>query len=123
MRKPLPSAGMSALGVIFTIAVLAVIVLLAFKTVPVYLEYFNVASSVNSLREDPDLVRRGKAEIRERLMRRLQINDVTRVKREHIHISRYQDGIRINVAYEVRVPLVGNVDLLFTFNKTLDIRQ
>ena len=48
------------------IATLAILILvgfglfLLFKLVPVYLEYFNVASSVNSLKEVADLGQRAK---------------------------------------------------------------
>lgn len=122
MQRQAPPRGMTALGVLFVLALLAVGVLLAIKIVPVYLEYFNVSSSVNSLQGDPDIVRQSKDEIRERLLRRFQVNDVWRVKPEHIRIHRSQDAVTVQVDYEVRVPLVGNVSLLFAFHKSRELR-
>ena len=110
------------------IATLAILILvgfglfLLFKLVPVYLEYFNVASSVNSLKEVPDLGQKSKEDVRELLKRRMDINDVKRVKPDNIKIARVENATTVDVNYEARVPLLGNIDLICTFAKTAMFR-
>ena len=110
------------------IATLAILILvgfglfLLFKLVPVYLEYFNVASSVNSLKEVPDLGQKSKEDVRELLKRRLDINDVKRVKPDNIKVTRVENVTTVAVNYEARVSLLSNIDLICTFAKIAAFR-
>jgi hypothetical protein len=118
MRTIRPQQGLTPVATLAILVLVAFAIFLLFKMVPVYLEYFSVASSVNSLKDVPDLSRKHKDEVRELLKRRLEINDVTRVKPENIKVTRSGSETTIDVNYEVRIPLLGNVDLIFTFTKT-----
>jgi Domain of unknown function (DUF4845) len=118
MRTIRHQQGLTPIATIAILILVVFAVFLLFKMVPVYLEYFNVASSVNSLKDVPDLGQKSRDEVRELLKRRLEINDVKRVKPEHIKVNRSGNATTVSVAYEVRVPLLGNIDLLFTFDKT-----
>ena len=110
------------------IATLAILILvgfglfLLFKLVPVYLEYFNVASSVNSLKEVADLGQKSKEDVRELLKRRLDINDVKRVKPDNIKVTRVENVTTVAVNYEARVSLLSNIDLICTFAKIAAFR-
>jgi hypothetical protein len=118
MRSIRPQQGLTPVATLGILILVAFAIFLLFKMVPVYLEYFSVASSVNSLKDVPDLSRKNKDEVRELLKRRLEINDVTRVKPENIKVTRSGSETTIDVHYEVRIPLLGNIDLIFTFAKT-----
>ena len=119
MRTIRHQQGLTPIATIALLILVAFAVFRLFKMVPVYLEYFSVASSVNSLKDVPDLGQKSRDEVRDLLKRRLEINDVKRVKPEHIKVTRSERGATtVSVAYEARVPLLGNVDLLCTFDKT-----
>ena len=120
MRTIRHQIGLTPIATLFIIALVVVAVLLALELAPVYLEYFNVVSSVNSLRDDPDLHQKSKATIRKMLTRRLDINDVKRVKADNIKITHVGGKTRIEVSYEARVRLVSNMDLLISFTKTAE---
>ena len=119
MRTIRQQQGLTPIATIAMLILVAFAVFLLFKMVPVYLEYFSVASSVNSLKDVTDLGQKSRDEVRELLKRRLEINDVKRVKPEHIKITRSGSATTVAVAYEARVPLLGNIDLISTFDKTV----
>jgi uncharacterized protein DUF4845 len=122
MRTICQQRGLSSIATLAIIILVGFGLFLLFKLVPVYLEYFNVASSVNSLKEVDDLGQKSPEEVRELLKRRMDINDVKRVKPDNIKITRAQNTTTVTVNYEARVPLLGNIDLICTFAKTAVFR-
>jgi ABC-type transport system involved in cytochrome bd biosynthesis fused ATPase/permease subunit len=117
MRIIRQQTGMTALATILIILLVAFIVFLALRLIPVYLEYFNVVSSVNSLQEVPDLSQKDQATVHELLKRRFEINDVKRVKFDNVEITRSGGKTIVVVTYEARVSAVGNIDLIVSFHK------
>ena len=110
-------AGMTPMATFMIILLVGFGVYLALKIVPLYLEFFNVASSVNSLKDDPDLNTKSTTAVRELLRKRFEINDVKRVKAQDVKIAKSGGRTIVDVRYEARVSLVGNVELIATFKK------
>lgn len=117
MRTLRQEAGMTPLTAIVVVILVLFMVFLGLKLAPVYLEYFNVVSSVNSLRDDPDLGRKNTATVLGLLKRRFEINDVKRVKSNNVKITRSRNKTIVEVKYEARVSIVGNIDLIASFEK------
>lgn len=112
--------GLTLIGGLLILVVVGFVAYLAFQLIPVYLEYFNVISSVKTLREDPDLHARSEHEIRELLKRRFFVNDVKHVKarnQQHVKIRKTNVSTIITVNYEVRVDIIGNLDAIATFHR------
>lgn len=114
---------MTAIGVLIVLALIAFFTLLALRLVPPYLEHFTVASSLKSLQQEPGMRQKTTPEIRSMLSRRLEINDVIHVKKEHIKIERNSKTglVSINVSYEVRVPVMANVDAVVKFSDQVEL--
>lgn len=117
MRSVRQQQGLTAISTLALIVIIGFLVLIVLKLAPVYLEYFNVAASVNSLKNEPDLGQKSKEDVYELLKRRFEINDVKRVKKDNVKISRAGSATTIAINYEARVPLLGNVDFLVSFAK------
>jgi Tfp pilus assembly protein FimT len=113
--------GMTAIGWMIIIALVALVVMLALKLFPLYLEHFSVTSSLDGLATDHDLVGAPPSALRTSLMRRFDINNVRNVHKEDVFIQRGGSGYQVNVDYEVRVPFVYNVDLVVTFSDTAEV--
>ncbi len=111
--------GVSGSGFITIIAVIVISVLLLLKLFPVYMENFNVSTSLNSLSSENDIKELKKSAIKELLQRRFSINDVKNVKKEHIEINKTKTEMTIDITYEVRKPLVGNIDIVIHFSEQL----
>ena len=55
------------------------------------------------------------------LERRLDIAYVNSVKKEHVKVFREGGVAKLNIAYEVRVNMVGNLDVIGKFDNTVDL--
>ncbi len=111
--------GVGGSGFITIIAVIGISVLLLLKLFPVYMENFNVTTSLASLSSEDDIKELKKSAIKQLLQRRFSINDVKNVTKEHIEINKTKTETTIKINYEVRKPLVGNIDIVIRFSESL----
>ncbi len=115
-------AGLTALSFLLLLVVIGFFALLVIRLFPVYLEYFNVTSSLKAVQSEAQMESLSNAEIKTRLLRRFEVNDVAHVGRQDIRIETEADKRKIIVAYEVREPFLGNVDLVVSFDEQVEIQ-
>lgn len=120
-HKNYKMAGMSGLGFLLLLVVIGFFALLVIRLFPVYLEHYNVSSSLKSLQSEAQLEAMSNAEIRTSLLRRFEVNDVTHVGKEDIKIEIEDGARRVSIAYEVRKPFFGNIDLVVSFSDTAEL--
>lgn len=63
------------------------------------------------------------ARIQDLFFRRLYISYSQNVKKEHVKIQRVDNGWQMTVQYEVRKPLVANLDVVGKFNVTQNLSR
>lgn len=111
--------GASLLGLLIVVVVGGFFLLLGVRLVPVYLEYFTVKSIAQSVAEDRALSEASIQEINEALKTQMQLNEVRRDREEIFQVERRSGGgVALAVDYERREPLLANVDLVITFERT-----
>ena len=114
---------MTAIGWMLIIILIGFFAIVGMKLVPVYLDTFKVTSSLESLANDSSLKDKSGMDIRRMLMKRLDINMVTDVRPDDVTISRKRGGIEIEVAYETRRKLFGNLFFLVDYQKSVLIER
>lgn len=120
MRK---QKGLTLIGFGLVLVLVVFFAYVGMRLVPLYLEYHAVVGAMNRLQEDPSAGKLSPGAIRERIMRSLYVSYASdNIQRNHISIKR-QDGVQVRVAYEVRRPMVGNVDVIVSFDRTVTLRQ
>ena len=109
--------GMTYLGMLIMLIVIAFIAVVLIKVLPLYMEHFKVKSSLDSLAQDAkdSQAALSPVEIEQHLLKRLSINDVQHVKKEDIQVTREGRKIVVAVDYEARVTLFDNLDLVARF--------
>ena len=109
--------GMTYIGMLIMLVVIAFFAIVLIKVLPLYLEHFKVDSSLESLgkesKDDPMAL--SSMEIEKHLLNRLNINDVQHVTKDDIKITREGRKTVVTVDYEARVTLFGNLDLVARF--------
>ncbi len=113
--------GLTLLGGIFALALLSLLSLAIIRLFPIYLEYFSVKSSLAALASQPRLHQMNNIEIRDILLRQLDINEVEHIFKEDIEIARTRQTSIVAIDYEVRTPFLGNIDLIAHFNRTIEV--
>ncbi len=118
-RTAVKQRGAGGSSFIASIAVILLLILLLLKLFPIYMEHFNVSTSLESLSSETGIKEMKKSAIKELLQRRFSINEVENVNKDHITINKTKGTMTIEITYEVRKPLVGNIDIVVHFNDSL----
>jgi hypothetical protein len=115
--------GLTTLGWIIIIATFGSIVLTGLKILPMYLDYFNVKSVVDSVVNDSSIDPKSKRDLWTAINKRLLINQVNSVKRENVSFLRKEGVTTITVDYKVEKPYIAQLYLGAKFNYTVDINR
>jgi len=114
--------GFTLLGFLFALIIGLFFAVIIIRLAPMYLEYHAVVQAMNNLVKDPIAKTLSQTAIRSRIMNSLYISYSTKtVKREHITVSKNR-GIQVRVAYEVRKPMMGNIDVVGKFDKSVTLK-
>lgn len=114
--------GMTLIGFLFVLAIAGFFAFLAMRLFPVYSEYYSVVSDMKGIAAEPGVANMSPERIRDLLNRRFYISYVESVKPEHIKITR-NNGYNLTIKYEVRRPLVYNLDFVAMFDKTVELNR
>ena len=107
--------GMTTIGFILIIGMIAFFTAIGVKLVPMYIEYYSVTSILKTVQGESETASKSAAEIEETIVKRLQINEIHRVTKNDITITKDGKKVIIEIAYEARVPLFGNIDVVGDF--------
>lgn len=118
VRKPL---GMTLMSFVMVLIVVGFFALVAMKLFPMYSENFNLKGVMKEYAAQPNSASIPPAQMHTELNRRFGIAYVSSVKKEHIKLVREGGVSKLNIAYEVRVPLFGNLDVVGKFDHTVDL--
>ncbi len=115
--------GMSLIGFFVILTLIGLIAGAVVKIGPIYMEYMTVSSIFKELQGDRGLAGQGKKAIRERLKKGFTINQIERVKAKQAKITSTKNGYLVDLKYEVRFPLVGNLEGIATFNPQANVNN
>lgn len=114
--------GLTLIGFVVILAVLGFFAYVGMKLFPVYTEYYSVVQAMKGVQSEPGVANMSQAKIKDLLFRRFYISYVESVKPEHVRVLR-DKGYALNVKYEVRRPLIYNLDFVASFDKTVDLTR
>ncbi len=118
-------SGMNSALLLFVLVMLGFVLLCFFKLGPAYLDNRYIVSSLKNLaeRHPADLGEMSKSEIRKELEKFNMVNNVRNISTKDIEVERLKEKTVVTIAYEVRIPLVANVDAVVKFDNVLDSSQ
>jgi hypothetical protein len=122
MRTAMPGkqGGMTGLGWLTVIALILFFALLVVKIVPIYIENYSVKTVLKSLEEEPLITQKPVREVRKIVERRLQINSVYDLD-DKVHIEKSSGVLKVDITYEVRKPMFGNIDIVVSFGDKVEL--
>jgi hypothetical protein len=115
-------SGLTLIGFIVVLSVVGFFAFVGMKLFPVYTEYYAVVTDMKGIQSEPGVANMSPQKIRDLLDRRFYISYVESVKKENIFITR-NNGYNLTIKYEVRRPLVANLDFVAKFEKTVDLTR
>ena len=111
--------GLSIIGFLMVLSLVIFFAYIGMRIVPIYLEYYSVVSAMNGVAAERGSAQLPPQEIRLRILNRLYVSYASgdNVQESDIKILR-RNGVAIRIAYEVRKPLIGNLDVVAKFDRT-----
>ena len=113
--------GMTLMSFVIVLVVVGFFALIIMKLFPMYSEYYSLKKVMEEYAAQPNSASSPPATIFRDLERRLDIAYVNSVKKEHVKVFREGGVAKLNIAYEVRVNMVGNLDVIGKFDNTVDL--
>src|SRR5690554_1685344 len=115
-------SGMSALLLLFILSTGGFLIFCLIKLGPVYSENNHVRNALKTLARNhaDSLGGLSNTVIRQELSKYYTINNVRGEATKALEVERLQGRTLISVNYEVRIPLVVNIDAVLKFNNVLD---
>jgi len=110
--------GASTPLVLLFLAMMAVILTIAFKLYPAFYDHWQIESVVDSFNDELNLEEVSVEELSQRFNSRLIVNSIRDFDiSENLFISKDDGILTIEVDYEVRVPVYRNIDAIMKFHK------
>jgi len=106
--------GLTFWGYVVILAILGFFVLIGLKLTPIYLEYSRVHQQIESLKEEGGLEAKAAVQVKRQLLRRFSIDDIE-IPADEIKIEKKERQVKLQMEWERRTNIVGNVDALVTF--------
>lgn len=113
--------GVSTIGIIAVMGIFGILVVTFFKVFPMYYGNFRLQSVLEAIQQDGDLDPKSKRAIWKSMSKRLNINEVRTIKREHVKMVRKDGKTTITVSYEIRDKYIGNLFIGASFNESVVI--
>lgn len=109
---------MTIWALIYLLFTAGLLLLVGIKSVPVYMNAYDVRETIEWAAEQPKLKTAPAAEIQQAIQRRFDAGYVDNLNGRDVAVSRVAGGGReISVAYEVRRPLLFNTSLVYSFEE------
>lgn len=116
--------GTSLIAWLFIIAIALMLLQLAFKIAPAYMESYAVREVLKSTASDTHFSSSlDKQKIATQIRKGFLINDVSAEVSDALRIKRFDKKVHITINYKKRIPLVKNVSLVIDFEHFLDSSQ
>ena len=112
--------GLTGISIMAIIVVIAFAALIFLKIMPVYFDAFKVGDVVSAMKEERGLGDKTNNEITSMILKRLDVNMVSDVNKDHILIEKTKNDVFIDVEYEVRKKMFGNLDVVISFKKSVE---
>jgi len=123
MRSLHRQKGMTAIGWIIVLGLIAFFVMLILRMAPAYMEYYKIVSTLESLEEEKGMSEVTPHAIRDLIERRFDISYVGVIHPKDVKIKNAGDYYSVTAKYDAREHLFANIDVVMSFNKQVKVRR
>lgn len=114
--------GITLLSFLFVLALVGFFGFLFMRLFPVYSEYFSAVNDIKAVTQATGADKQALPQLKDSLYRRFQISYVDNVNLDkHIKLRTEKDGKVLDLKYEVREPLMYNLDFVAKFERSFPV--
>lgn len=113
--------GISFIGFVIVLAVAGFFLFLGMRIGPTYLEYYTMRTAVNRVASEVGSL--DQVKIREAISRQMQVDYVSSYRPDFVRVQMEGNQALLVLKYEIRKPLIYNLDFVAKFEHSAPIRQ
>lgn len=113
--------GMTVIGMLLLIIVIAFVALIAMKVVPMYIQYFSIKSTIESIRKEPQLAQMSAQDIQNAIQKRFDIGYVDNISARDLKIRNERNGRVIDLVYDDERDLFYGLYVLLKVNESIPL--
>ena len=108
----------SMVAFILILALVGFFGFIGMRLFPVYSEYYSAVNDIKAVTQTAGVEKESMEKIRDHLYRRFQISYVESIDlQKHVKMFKDQDGKTLHLQYEVRGPMMYNLDQVAKFDR------
>lgn len=116
--------GITLISFILILAVVGFFAYILMRLFPVYTEYYSAVKDIEAVTQTAGVEKESMERIRDHLYRRFQISYVDSIDLEkNVKMFKEKDGKTLQLQYEVRRPLMYNLDFVAKFDRKFPLSQ
>ena len=121
MQSKNKQKGLTGISIVVLLIFFAFFAVTLLKIMPIYFDSFKVGDVVSGLKQERGLGEKTNSQIIKIILKRLDVNMVSDVTKEDILIEKVKSEIFVDVEYEVRKPMFGNLDVIISIKKSVTV--
>ncbi|MBZ4193770.1 MAG: DUF4845 domain-containing protein [Candidatus Contendobacter sp.] len=114
--------GMTLIGMLLIIIVIAFIGLIGMKVVPMYIQYYTIKSTIESIRKEPQLAQMSPSDIQNAIQKRFDIGYVDKVKARDLKIKNDRNTRVLELVYQEETELFYGLYVVLKVNETIALQ-
>lgn len=115
-------SGMTGIGWLVVLGLIVFFALMAIRIGPIYMQAYEVKSSLKALKNEPFITKKTKAEVVDLLNRQFDVNGIDDVDPRTALSYQSSGGVmNLGLTYQVRRHLMGNLDVVASFDFKTEI--
>ena len=114
-------SGASMIGMMVVLLLGVAILTLAFKLLPLYMDNWTISKALEQVAQSENAERLSDREIVSKVQNQLTVNGVRNFDTKHLVVTRDKGRMHLVADYEVRTPIVKNIDAIVSFKNRFEI--
>ncbi len=121
VKRQTGQRGMTLIGMLLLIVVIAFMALIAMKVVPMYVQYYTIKSTIESVRKEPQLAQMSPTDIQNAIQKRFDIGYVENVTARDLKIRNDRSGRVLDLVYQDERPLFYGLSVVLKVNEAIPL--
>ena len=111
-------------GYIIAILVFGGLLTIASRLLPPYMDHNTMSNIMDKMQDETGLGVKTDFQLIDLMKKRFKLNNIRDFSiHEHIEFKRSSRGTDVVLDYEVRIPMISNLDVIASFNKEIELRD
>jgi hypothetical protein len=113
--------GMTVIGMLLVMIVVAFVALIGMKVVPMYVQYFSIKSTIESIRKEPQVAQMTPMDIQNAIQKRFDIGYVDNISARDLKIRNERSGRVLDLIYQDERSLFYGLYVVLKVNESIPL--